>query len=89
MPNAKDEDKNFQEAKRYLAQFPLRSAQEERDSAADWMGSCRSFQQSLDQALLQLEQANKEALEMRVTIEQLTQELRAKDTSFKPTLGQA
>jgi hypothetical protein len=89
MPNGKDEDKNFQEAKRYMAQFPLRSAQEERDYAVDWMGSCRSYQQALDGALQQLEAANRQALELHVTIERLTQEIRAKDTSFKPTVGQA
>lgn len=90
MATRKNSEEHYQDAKRYLAQFKLRTAEEERDYAAQWMGSSYDWKAAHDEALKQLEVSNKEALELRTRLMAVQAELAKKDGSFKPPpLGQA
>jgi len=59
----------YLDAKRYLDQFPVRTAEEERDYAAEWMGTARSYQAALNDALRQLETANKDVRALLAKLE--------------------
>lgn len=77
----------YLDAKRYLDQFPVRTAEEERDYAAEWMGTARSYQAALNDALRQLEGANKDIRALMEKLEVYRQQLAAKDQSWKPQQG--
>jgi hypothetical protein len=74
----------YQDAKRALAPYPLRTAEQERDYATEWMASCNSYQDSLTGALEQIAEMRDEVLNARAEILALRRQLAAKDTSFKP-----
>lgn len=83
MATYKTQEEFYAEAKRYLSTFKLRTAEEEREYAAQWMGNSKTYEQALNDALAQLEASNKEALELRTRLTAL-QDLVRKDASFKP-----
>jgi len=83
-----NQEEHYQDAKRYLAQYPLRTAEEERDYAAEWMASANAFQDVLNDALRRLQESHAEAAALRGENLALKKEIVAKDTSFKsPKMG--
>jgi hypothetical protein len=90
MATGKELDQDYLEAKKYLEQFELRDAAEERDYAAQWMGNSHGYQRALNDVLEQLKASNQALLQMSMDYQYLKKLVREKDKSFKtPVVGQA
>ena len=74
----------YQDAKKALQPYALRSAEAERDYATEWMASCASYQDALNEALENIQVLTQEVVALRVEVVALRKELAAKDRSFKP-----
>ena len=74
----------YQDAKRALAPYPLRTPELERDYAIEWIASCQSYQDSLNEALKNVADMREEVLIARAEIIALKKQIAAKDQSFKP-----
>jgi hypothetical protein len=74
----------YRDAKRALAPYPLRTPEQERDYAIEWMASCNSYQDSYNELMKQMEEMRNEVLNARAEIIALKRQIAAKDQSFKP-----
>jgi hypothetical protein len=74
----------YQNAKRALQPFALRTAELEREYATEWMASCASYQDALNEALQNIEDMKQELLAVRTQNEALRREVASRDKSFRP-----